>query len=108
MALSKVMISVNWLNPTQKHDALDILQRWEVPAPMQALELLDARFGEYRVREFAVHCLEPFDDEELSDFLLQLIQASTCFLNKCFPPVFAISFPKKPFLGVLLSYFPCL
>ncbi|KAH9253398.1 hypothetical protein BASA81_008749 [Batrachochytrium salamandrivorans] len=74
MALSKVMISVNWLNPTQRNEALAMLQRWTIPAPMQALELLDARFGEYRVREYAVKCLEVFDDEELSDFLLQLIQ----------------------------------
>jgi hypothetical protein len=41
---------------------------------MHAMELLDGRFGDYRLREYAVKCLEGFDDEELADFLLQLVQ----------------------------------
>lgn len=73
-ALSKVMLAVNWTNPTMREQALLLLGRWTAPAPMQALELLDARFGEYRLREYAVKCLEDFDDEELADFLLQLVQ----------------------------------
>ena len=41
---------------------------------MQAMELLDRRFGDYRLREYAVGCLEAFSDDELAEFLLQLAQ----------------------------------
>jgi phosphatidylinositol-4,5-bisphosphate 3-kinase len=42
--------------------------------PSDALELLDAKFADERVRQFAVECLEQMTDSELSDYLLQLIQ----------------------------------
>jgi phosphatidylinositol-4,5-bisphosphate 3-kinase len=41
---------------------------------VEALELLDSKFPDQRVRAFAVRCLAPLHDDELSDYLLQLVQ----------------------------------
>ena len=73
-ALAKVMLSVDWTSMSERDTALEILQRWKMPGPMQAMELLDRRFGDYRLREYAVGCLEGFSDDELAEFLLQLAQ----------------------------------
>lgn len=74
-ALSKLMLAVDWSSPQKRDAALILLGKWATPTPMQAMELLGSRFGEYRLREYAVKCLEAFDDDELSEFLLQLTQA---------------------------------
>jgi len=42
--------------------------------PIAALELLDAKYADAMVREYAVSCLELMNDEELCSFLLQLVQ----------------------------------
>jgi len=73
--LSKLMLAVDWSIPAKRDAALKLLERYSVPSPIMALELLGPTFNEYRLREFAVKCLEPFDDDELSEFLLQLVQA---------------------------------
>ena len=41
----------------------------------QSLELLGYRFGDYRVRQYAVRRMEEFTDVELGQFILQLVQA---------------------------------
>lgn len=52
----------------------ELLDLWEPPVPAQALQLLDRRFMDPKVRAFAVHCLEELDDEELALYMLQLCQ----------------------------------
>ena len=42
--------------------------------PYEAIELLDSRFPDTNVRQFAVRCLEPLADSELAELLLQLTQ----------------------------------
>ena len=41
----------------------------------QALELLDFNFPDKNVRKYAVDCLQDLSDDELSLYLLQLVQA---------------------------------
>ena len=42
--------------------------------PVDALELLDARYADELVRNYAVNCLEEFSNDGLDDYLLQLVQ----------------------------------
>ncbi|CAN7984927.1 unnamed protein product [Ixodes hexagonus] len=52
-----------------------LLQIWKLLKPEQALELLDYSYPDSYVRSFAVRCLRQMSDEELSLYLLQLVQA---------------------------------
>jgi len=72
--LSRIMFSVDWTDSIMSKEALDYLSRCAPPAPMEAMELLDCYQGDYRVREYAVKCLEKFSDGELEEYLLQLVQ----------------------------------
>ena len=51
-----------------------LLTLWGALGPIEALELLDAKFSSSDIREFAVSCLSKFSDEQISDILPQLIQ----------------------------------
>ena len=49
---------------------------WREKMPVdQALELLDFNFPDRNVRKYAVDCLQDLSDDELSLYLLQLVQA---------------------------------
>jgi phosphatidylinositol-4,5-bisphosphate 3-kinase len=52
----------------------DLLDIWKSPSPVQALQLLDRRFMDPKVRAYAVHCLEDLADDELALYMLQLCQ----------------------------------
>jgi HEAT repeat protein len=43
-------------------------------ASFQALQLLDRRLMDPKVRAFAAHCLEELPDDQLALFMLQLVQ----------------------------------
>uniref|UniRef100_A0A803WB52 phosphatidylinositol-4,5-bisphosphate 3-kinase n=1 Tax=Ficedula albicollis TaxID=59894 RepID=A0A803WB52_FICAL len=58
--------------PFDKLQAL--LQIWPKLLPREALELLDFNYPDQYVREYAVGCLRQMSDEELSQYLLQLVQ----------------------------------
>uniref|UniRef100_A0A4W5P024 Phosphatidylinositol 3-kinase catalytic subunit type 3 n=1 Tax=Hucho hucho TaxID=62062 RepID=A0A4W5P024_9TELE len=51
-----------------------LLQIWPKLSPRDALELLDFNYPDQYVREYAVGCLRDMSDEELSQYLLQLVQ----------------------------------
>uniref|UniRef100_A0A8D1WC69 phosphatidylinositol-4,5-bisphosphate 3-kinase n=1 Tax=Sus scrofa TaxID=9823 RepID=A0A8D1WC69_PIG len=51
-----------------------LLQIWPKLPPREALELLDFNYPDQYVREYAVGCLRQMSDEELSQYLLQLVQ----------------------------------
>lgn len=73
-ALPKFLRSVKWKNPAAVYEAHRLLDQWETPSPLDALQLLDSHFADEKVRTFAVRCLDVFSDNELSDFILQLGQ----------------------------------
>ncbi|KAM9973899.1 hypothetical protein ACTFIW_007561 [Dictyostelium discoideum] len=73
-ALAKFLLSVNWIDPDQVTDAYRQMNDWALLRPVQALEILDAKFADEHVRNFAIKIINSFSDAEFSDFLLQLTQ----------------------------------
>ena len=73
-ALSKFLLAVRWDDCSQAKESHALLRNWNRPLPLQALELLDAKFADPFVREYGVSCLDFLDDGESYDFLLQLTQ----------------------------------
>lgn len=74
--LTKFLQSVKWGNPDCKAEAYRLLDLWAPPTDnLTAMELVDARYADYRVREYAVRILRRLSDEELRLYLLQLVQA---------------------------------
>lgn len=74
-SLPKVLLSCGWNNPRKVYRAITLLDTWPLLPPHDALELLDARFPHADIREYGVTCLSAFEDEELSLYMLQLVQA---------------------------------
>lgn len=73
--LPAFVMAVRWENAEHVQELYDLLDLWEPPSsPVQALQLLDRRFMDPKVRAFAAHCLEELSDEELSLYMLQLCQ----------------------------------
>jgi phosphatidylinositol-4,5-bisphosphate 3-kinase len=69
-------LSVNWCKPEHVHEAHRLMRQWHPFAKhADALELLDYRFADLRVREYAIECLSRLTDEELAVYMLQLTQA---------------------------------
>ncbi|XP_028842597.1 phosphatidylinositol 4-phosphate 3-kinase C2 domain-containing subunit alpha [Denticeps clupeoides] len=52
-----------------------LLHSWPPLSPINALELLDSKFAETEVRTVAVSWLESISNDELTDYLPQLVQA---------------------------------
>lgn len=52
-----------------------VLHNWPPLPPVTALELLDTRFADAEVRTVAVSWIEKSSDDELADYLPQLVQA---------------------------------
>jgi phosphatidylinositol-4,5-bisphosphate 3-kinase len=73
-ALPKVLASVPAQHPQAVFLSHQILSEWETIDPLDAIELLDYNFADGFVRQYAVQMLNKLDDNELSDFILQLVQ----------------------------------
>ena len=73
-ALPKFLLSINWSDPVQVKEAHRILPLWAKPSPLQALELLDAKFVDPIIRDYGVDCMQYLSDGECFDFMLQLTQ----------------------------------
>lgn len=75
LSLPKVLSSApswDWASLPQIHN---VLFHWPRLEPVTALELLDSRFSDSDVRTVAVSWIEQSSDDELSDYLPQLVQA---------------------------------
>lgn len=74
--LSYVLNVVKWNNHVEVAKMIVLLESWPRLSVDYALELLDFDFPDYHVRKFAVKCLnEALGDDELFQYLLQLVQA---------------------------------
>ncbi|XP_041126154.1 phosphatidylinositol 4,5-bisphosphate 3-kinase catalytic subunit beta isoform-like isoform X1 [Polyodon spathula] len=73
-SLPKLLLSVKWNKHEDMAQLQALLQIWPKLSPRDALELLDFNYPDQYVREYAVHCLRDMSDEELSQYLLQLVQ----------------------------------
>ncbi|XP_033487502.1 phosphatidylinositol 4,5-bisphosphate 3-kinase catalytic subunit beta isoform [Epinephelus fuscoguttatus] len=73
-SLPKLLLSVKWSKHEDMAQLQALLQIWPKLSPRDALELLDFNYPDQYVREYAVGCLRDMSDEELSQYLLQLVQ----------------------------------
>ncbi|CAI9573520.1 unnamed protein product [Staurois parvus] len=73
-SLPKLLLSVKWNKLEDVAQLQALLQIWSKLPPRDALELLDFNYPDQYVREYAVNCLKSMSDEELSQYLLQLVQ----------------------------------
>ncbi|KAG9494429.1 hypothetical protein GDO78_001995 [Eleutherodactylus coqui] len=73
-SLPKLLLSVKWNKLEDVAQLQALLQIWSKLPPRDALELLDFNYPDQYVREYAVNCLRSMSDEELSQYLLQLVQ----------------------------------
>jgi phosphatidylinositol-4,5-bisphosphate 3-kinase len=73
-ALPKFLASVPKADARAVQEMHRLLKIWAPIAPIDALELLDSKFADAEVREYAVRRLEQLSREELLDYLLQLVQ----------------------------------
>ena len=72
--MPKLLLCVDWQQPRQVERALRCISEHKQVPWNVALQLLDARFPHASVRLYAVHSLRGVTDEQLLDFLLQLVQ----------------------------------
>ncbi|XP_062901982.1 phosphatidylinositol 4,5-bisphosphate 3-kinase catalytic subunit beta isoform [Mobula hypostoma] len=73
-SLPKLLLSVKWNKHEDVAQLQALLQIWAKLPPREALELLDFNYPDQYVREYAVGCLREMSDDELSQYLLQLVQ----------------------------------
>ncbi|TYZ69132.1 hypothetical protein PybrP1_003430 [[Pythium] brassicae (nom. inval.)] len=76
-AVVKFLLSVDWNEETERQQTADLLSQWCEIDIADALKLLgrEKEFKHEIVRNFAVSTLAKAKNEELFDFLLQLVQA---------------------------------
>ncbi|GFR39758.1 hypothetical protein Agub_g242, partial [Astrephomene gubernaculifera] len=74
-ALTKFLHCVDWSDMEEAKQAADLMRQWAPISAADALELLSPDFRAAVVREHAVAALQHHDPEELSQYLLQLVQA---------------------------------
>ncbi|XP_032217979.2 phosphatidylinositol 3-kinase catalytic subunit type 3 [Nematostella vectensis] len=74
-ALTKFMKCVDWNEPQEAKQAIELLSRWTPMDVEDALELLSSGFSNKSVRQYAVSRLKEANDEDLLLYLLQLVQA---------------------------------
>ncbi|XP_059420879.1 phosphatidylinositol 4-phosphate 3-kinase C2 domain-containing subunit alpha-like [Carassius carassius] len=74
-SLPKILASApswDWGSMGEIHS---LLHHWPPLSPVSALELLDSKFADTEVRKVAVSWIESSSDDELADYLPQLVQA---------------------------------
>ncbi|XP_076874569.1 phosphatidylinositol 4,5-bisphosphate 3-kinase catalytic subunit delta isoform isoform X2 [Brachyhypopomus gauderio] len=73
-SLSKLLLITKWNKHEDVAQMVCLLRRWPDLPPLHALELLDYTFPDPHVRSFTTRCLRKLSDEELFQYLLQLVQ----------------------------------
>ncbi len=72
--LPRFLDSVKWNSRDDLTDLYVLLEEWPPVDPMTALELLDCKYADPTVRRKAVEWLDRMSDEDLAQYLLQLVQ----------------------------------
>jgi hypothetical protein len=73
-ALPKFINSVTKTDRVAVQEMRRLIGVWAPMEPLDALELLDAKFADPKVREYAVSRLELLSTDDVADYLLQLVQ----------------------------------
>ena len=74
-ALTKFLKCVNWNQPQETKQALELLSNWNPMDVEDALELLSPTFSHPSVRKYAVSRLRQADDEVINIFALNILAA---------------------------------
>ena len=74
-ALTKFLRAVDWSDVGETAEAVSLLGRWTAVDIAAALEMLSSSFTNEDVRAYAVKQLARADNDEISAYLLQLVQA---------------------------------
>ncbi|XP_074654318.1 phosphatidylinositol 4,5-bisphosphate 3-kinase catalytic subunit delta isoform-like [Tubulanus polymorphus] len=74
-ALPRLLSCVQWNKHTDVAQMQALLRTWPSLPAEHSLELLDYCYADKSVRRFAVDCIKTLSDEELLQYLLQLVQA---------------------------------
>ncbi|KAM6924759.1 phosphatidylinositol 4,5-bisphosphate 3-kinase catalytic subunit delta isoform 1-T2 [Xenentodon cancila] len=73
-SLSKLLLVTKWNKREDVAQMVSLLRNWpELPA-IHALELLDYSFPDPAVRSFTIRCLRKLSNDELLQYLIQLVQ----------------------------------
>ena len=72
--LPRLLDAVKWNSLDDVTHMYLLLEEWPKVSPVTALELLDCKYGDPTVRRLAVGWLNDMSDEDLSQYLLQLVQ----------------------------------
>uniref|UniRef100_A0A8C5NGS4 phosphatidylinositol-4,5-bisphosphate 3-kinase n=1 Tax=Gouania willdenowi TaxID=441366 RepID=A0A8C5NGS4_GOUWI len=73
-SLSKLLLITKWNKREDVVQMVSLLESWpELPA-IHALELLDYSFPDPAIRSFTIRCLRKLSDDELLQYLIQLVQ----------------------------------
>jgi phosphatidylinositol-4,5-bisphosphate 3-kinase len=75
MGLPIFLSSVSWERPLMVNEVYKVLENWAHMDPEEAISLLDAKFADERVREYAVSRVSLLADDELVVYMLQFTQA---------------------------------
>lgn len=73
--LPRLLHCVEWNDRYEICEMTALLEKWQLLRVEKALELLDYAYADEAVRSYAVKCLTDVTDDELSLYLLQLVQA---------------------------------
>ena len=67
--------SVQWNRPVQVNEVYNMLDNWAAMEPEDAIQLLDAKYPDEKVRQYAVQRISLLSDDELRLYMLQFSQA---------------------------------
>uniref|UniRef100_A0A674PRR9 phosphatidylinositol-4,5-bisphosphate 3-kinase n=1 Tax=Takifugu rubripes TaxID=31033 RepID=A0A674PRR9_TAKRU len=73
-SLSKLLLITKWNKREDVVQMVGLLRYWSDLPAIHALELLDYSFPDPAVRAFTIRCLRKLSDEELLQYLIQLVQ----------------------------------
>lgn len=72
--LPRLLDAVNWGSRDHITQVYLLLKDWPTVSPHTALELLDCKYADPKVRKMAVGWLNSMSDEDMAQYLLQLVQ----------------------------------
>ncbi|XP_037540167.1 phosphatidylinositol 4,5-bisphosphate 3-kinase catalytic subunit delta isoform isoform X2 [Nematolebias whitei] len=73
-SLSKLLLITKWNKQEDVAQMVNLLKYWPDLPAIHALELLDYSFPDPAVRSFTIRCLRKLRDDELLQYLIQLVQ----------------------------------
>jgi len=67
--------SIQWDRPIQVNEVYKMLDNWALMTPEESIQLLDAKYPDEHVRQYAVKRIAKLSDDEIALYMLQFSQA---------------------------------